>query len=184
MLGGSALWGWGSVQPLWDKGAWLSLWEKWIIMDKYMKRLAKVSCLFFLIDGPNCCECAVTACFCCAWRGLFCRTGSTPRFLCLAAISEAGLRWFAVLGWILSVVETDEFKVSLFDLIEKTLKNKRIPLQMGFTVKHSVPGCQWKLHSSPVLRQTFSVQMPLIYCSLSRCPNPKFYFQLISNCYH
>lgn len=87
-----------SAASLWDKGAWLSLWEKWIIMDKYMKRLAKVSCLFFLIDGPNCCECAVTACFCCAWRGLFCRVGSTPRLLCLAAISEAGFEVVCSVG--------------------------------------------------------------------------------------
>lgn len=73
----------------------------------------------------------------------------------------------------------------LFDRKKYLNKNKRSLLQLGFTVKHSAPGCRWKLYSSPVLRQTFSVQMTLIYCSPIALfmLDPQFCFKLISNCY-
>lgn len=80
----------------WDRGACgcpglvgqLALNE--IIMDKYMKRLAQVSCLF-IIDGPKCFVCAVTCWFCHVWGRTFCRTNSNPWFLWLTMISET---WF------------------------------------------------------------------------------------------
>lgn len=79
---------------------------------------------------------------------------------------------------------TDEFNVPLFCLEKKKSLsiNKRIPLQLGFTVKHSAPACG--NCSSPVLRQAFLVQMPVVYCSpiaLSCCSDPQFKFKVISN---
>lgn len=61
-----------------------------IIMDKYMKRLAQVSCLF-VIDEPKCFVCVVIRWFCRVWGHAFCRTSSNPWVLWLTMVSET---WF------------------------------------------------------------------------------------------
>lgn len=70
--------------------------------------------------------CAITGCFCGAWRLFFCRIDAG-----IEADWSVGWIWGAVVSW---------WQMSLMFLYFVWISlsiNKRIPLQLGFTVKHS-----------------------------------------------
>lgn len=110
---------WGSAQPCCWSSSVLTVRQRCsaglvgqlvlneIIMDKYMKRLAKVSCLFYNWWTQVFRMCRHILFVPCVGH-MFFRTSSMPWFLWLVVVSETEFEAVWSIGWILSAVLTDK----------------------------------------------------------------------------